>query len=312
MPFSTELWSWGTVPAWPARSLQYELFCPCMSLWSAEVQLHTESGQKLELQGSCKDLTTFPGCICLCAEVYSPQSGAWEPLSKPRRDNDYAAVAIYFQTLSCGTSAQYPWPWALWSKAPWRAFRPCFHPDEVTEHDLLAGPSAVRFAYPARGGPVLHHAFWKPISTSTFQSLKAAGSTRFFPQKTSCVFSRSVTSILGRQNSASFYQHNLWLGSIWVPDSLLKGSRVLGNLNFALPSTSVISTCLRISAEVDFLCLTLNTFKCDPYQSLTFLGSGHFSFHGCCWCLNIQLSLLITKMKPMFISDYHHAWEELG
>lgn len=161
MPFSTELWGWGTMPAWPALSLQYELFCPCMSLWSSEVQLRTDSGQKLELQGSYIDFTTFPGCICLCAAVCSPQtqSGAWEPLPLPWRDNNCAAEAIYFQTLSCSTSPQHPWPWALWSQAPWRAFQTWFYPDAITEYVLLTGPPAVRFAYVARGDPELQHAF---------------------------------------------------------------------------------------------------------------------------------------------------------
>lgn len=70
-------------------------------------------------------------------------------------------------------------------------------------------PACSRFAHPARGDPVLQHAFWKLISTRTLQSLEVAGSTRFFPQRVSCVLSRSVTSMLRRQNSASFYQHYL-------------------------------------------------------------------------------------------------------
>lgn len=293
MPFSTELWSWGTMPAWPALSLQYELFCHFMSLWSAEVQLCTDSGQKLELQGSCIDLTIFPDCICLCAEVCSPQaqSGTWEPLSQPWRSNNYAAVAISFQTLSCSTSPQDPRPWALWLKPPWRAFQTGFHPGAITEYDLLTGPPAVRFLYAVRGDPVLQHAFQKLISTSIFQSLEVAGSPRFFSQKASCVFSRSATSMLGRQNSASFYQHYLWLGSIWVPGSLLKVCRVLGDLNFALPSTSVISTDVRISAEGGFLCLSINTFRYYPYRSLKLPGGGNFAFCGCCWSLSMQSSL---------------------
>lgn len=156
---------------------------------------------------------------------------------------------------------------------------------------MLTGLPAVRFAYAASRDPALQHAFWKLILTSTFQSLEIVESTRFFPQKASCVFSRSVTSMLGRQNSASFYQHYLWLGNIWFPGSLWKGIRVLGDLNFALPSTSVISTGLRISAEAGFLCLTLNTFGYYPYRSLKFPGGGNFSFRGCCWSLNIQSSL---------------------
>lgn len=92
---------------------------------------------------------------------------------------------------------------------------PSSHVHAVAEYHTLKVQLAARFTYGARGNPVLQIAYWKPKSNSTFQSLSVLGSTRFFPQKTSCVcvLPRSaVSSMSGIQNSTFF--HYLRLGSV--------------------------------------------------------------------------------------------------
>lgn len=187
---------------------------------------------------------------------------------------------------------------------------PSSHVHAVAEYHTLKVQLAARFTYGARGNPVLQIAYWKPKSNSTFQSLSVLGSTRFFPQKTSCVCAASVCCQLHVWNTEFYFFPLSTAGQRLSPRLITEREQGLGTLGFCSAFNcwdfSRLEKCSWGGISM-FDVRISNTFKYYTYRSLPFPGRGNFSFHGCCWNVNIQSSLQITKMKPLFIADYLRA-----